>query len=76
MEQCWQSALASQPKPMLRVDLTGVTFIDDAGKVWLAAMHRQGAEFVAGDCMTKSIVSEITGTPETDPDQSENERPG
>jgi hypothetical protein len=42
------------------VDLTGVTSIDPAGKACLAAMHRQGAEFVAADCLTKAIVAEIT----------------
>ena len=60
VEQCWQSTLAHQRKPILRVDLTGVTFIDDAGKACLAAMHRQGAELVAADCLTKDIVAEIT----------------
>ena len=59
VEQCWQSTLARQRKPILRVDLTGVTFIDDAGKACLAAMHRQGAELVAADCLTKEIVAEI-----------------
>ncbi len=59
LEACWQSTLAHQRKPILRVDLTGVTFIDDAGKVCLAAMHRQGAELVAADCLTKEIVAEI-----------------
>ena len=59
-EQCWQSALAHQRKPTLRVDLTGVTFIDDAGKACLTAMHRQGAELVAADCLTRAIVAEIT----------------
>ncbi len=59
-EQCWQSTLAHQRKRILRVDLTDVTFIDDAGKACLAAMYRQGAEFVAADCMTKEIVAEIT----------------
>lgn len=58
VEQCWQST--RQRKPILRVDLTGVTFIDDAGKTCLAAMHRQGAELVAADCLTKEIVAEIT----------------
>jgi len=58
--ESWQSTLARQRKPVLRVDLTGVTFIDAAGKACLAAMHRQGAEFVAADCMTKAIVDEIT----------------
>lgn len=59
LEACWQSTLNQQHKPILRVDLTGATFIDDAGKACLAAMHRQGAEFVANDCLTKAIVAEI-----------------
>ncbi len=62
-EECWQSTLAHQRKPILRVDLAGVTFIDDAGKACLAAMYRQGAELVAADCMTKGIVAEITHSP-------------
>jgi hypothetical protein len=60
MEECWNSAVNQQRKPILRVDLTEVTFIDDAGKACLAAMHRQGAELVAADCLTKDIVAEIT----------------
>jgi hypothetical protein len=39
--------------PFLRVDLTGVNFIDAAGEACLAAMQRQGVEFVAADCLTK-----------------------
>jgi hypothetical protein len=63
LEKCWQSALASQPKPILRVDLTGVTSISPAGKSCLAALHRQGAEFVAADCLTKDILAEIVEAP-------------
>jgi hypothetical protein len=59
LEECWQSALASQLKPILRVDLSGVTFIGADGKVCLATMHHQGAEFVARDCVTKAVVAEI-----------------
>jgi hypothetical protein len=66
LEECWQSTLASQRKPILRVDLTGVTFINAAGKACLAALHRQGAEFVATDCLTKAVVAEITRTPAPD----------
>ena len=47
----------------VRFDLAGVTCIDAAGKAYLAAMHRQGAEFVAADCLTKAIVAEITKAP-------------
>ncbi len=60
LEECWQSTVAGHRKPVLCVDLTGVTFIDAAGKACLAAMHRQGAEFVAADCLTKAVVAEIT----------------
>ena len=60
LEECWKNTLNQQRKPILRVDLSEVTFIDDAGKSCLAAMHRQGAELVAADCLTRDIVAEIT----------------
>jgi hypothetical protein len=63
LEDCWQSTLARQGKPTLRVDLTGVTFISAAGQACLVAMHRQGAEFIAADCLTKAVVAEITQAP-------------
>ena len=59
LEECWKSTLNQQRKPTLRVDLTEVTFIDNAGKACLAAMHRQGTELVAADCLTRDIVAEI-----------------
>lgn len=57
--ECWHRTLVHQRRPIVRVDLTGVTFIDDAGKACLAAMYRQGAEFVAADCVTEDVVTEI-----------------
>jgi ABC-type transporter Mla MlaB component len=60
LEECWQSTLARQGKPILCVDLTGVTFIDAAGQAALAALHRQGAEFLAADCLTRAVVDEIS----------------
>jgi anti-anti-sigma regulatory factor len=60
LEEYTRSVLTRQPEPILRVDLTGVTFIEEAGKACLAALHRDGAEFVAADCLTKAIVAEIT----------------
>lgn len=67
LEQCWQSTQgwqntpSSQGKPVLRFDLTGVTFIDAAGKQFLTARHAEGAEFVCAGCLTHAIVAEITG---------------
>jgi anti-anti-sigma regulatory factor len=59
LEECWKSTLAEPHKPNLCIDLAGVTFIDDAGKACLVAMHRQGAEFIATDCVTKDLVRGI-----------------
>ena len=59
LEQCWQSIVIGQREPILRVDLTGVTLIDEAGKACLADMHRRGAQFVTADCLTNAIVDEI-----------------
>lgn len=59
MERCWKDNLASRPRPNLRVDLTGVTSIDAEGKECLTGMRKQGAEFIAGDCLMKAIVAEI-----------------
>ena len=66
LEECWQANLARRREPTLRVDLTGVTSIDAAGAACLAALHRQGAEFVAADCLMKAVVAEITRAPAPD----------
>jgi anti-anti-sigma regulatory factor len=63
LDACWQRTLAGRRWPVVRVDLADVTFIDDEGKALLEAMHRQGAEFVAADCLTKAVVAEITKGP-------------
>jgi ABC-type transporter Mla MlaB component len=68
LDECWRGARAGRRKPILRVDLTGVTSIDAAGQACLAAMHRQGAEFIAADCLMKAVVAEITRAPVPDPE--------
>jgi len=63
LEACWQTSCDRQSKPILRVDLTNVTYIDAVGQECLASLYRQGAEFVAVDCLTKATVAEITRQP-------------
>jgi anti-anti-sigma regulatory factor len=63
VEDCRQRMLAGLRRSAIRFDLAGVTFIDAAGKAYLEAMHRLGAEFVAADCLTKAVVAEITKAP-------------
>jgi hypothetical protein len=59
LEQCWRGMLETANKATISVDLTGVTYVDAAGKAQLADMHEQGAQFIAYDCMTKAVVEEI-----------------
>jgi hypothetical protein len=66
LEECWRGTLVSRREPILRVDLTEVTSIDAAGQACLAVLHRQGAEFLAADCLMKAVVAEITGAPVPD----------
>jgi hypothetical protein len=63
MENCWKQARADYPQSVGRMDLRGVTFLDAAGKEFLAALHAQGAEFVAAGCAMKAVVAEITCAP-------------
>ena len=62
LQSCCQSTLAGQRKSVLRFDLTGVTSIDAAGKEFLAAMHTQGAKFLACGCLMRAVVAELTDT--------------
>jgi hypothetical protein len=65
LEECWQGTLARRHQPDLRVDLIGHLY-RRAGRACLAAMHRQGGEFIAPDCLMKATVAEITQTPGPD----------
>jgi anti-anti-sigma regulatory factor len=63
LEECWRECPIAGEKPAARIDLTQVTFVDAAGKEFLAARYREGHELVAAGCFMKSVVAEITGTP-------------
>lgn len=61
LEQCWRSVLNSASRPAVCVDLTGVTYIDAAGKARLVEMHEHGAKFITSDCVMEAVVTEIAG---------------
>ena len=63
LDDCWQRSLKCGHVRRRVVDLTGVTFVDAAGKACLAGMYGQGAEFIAADCCIKAVVAEITLCP-------------
>src|SRR5262245_17037695 len=62
LEDCWRSVRSVVPTPNQRFNLTEVTFIDAAGKAFLAARHDEGAKLLAAGCLMNAMVSEISGT--------------
>jgi hypothetical protein len=62
LEQCWRTAKANQPIKGFSVDLTSVTFIDQAGRYLLQLMHRDGVSLVASGLMLQDILDHITGS--------------
>lgn len=65
-EACWQQMRAANRNSVIRLDLTGVTIIDAAGKTFLAAAYAHGAELIAAGCLTRAIVAELTNAPLSD----------
>jgi ABC-type transporter Mla MlaB component len=57
LKECWQQAASADHE--IRVVLKQVTFIDDAGRALLAAMHCAGVKLEATGCMTKAVIAEI-----------------
>jgi anti-anti-sigma regulatory factor len=61
LEDSWRSAVANLGGRTLRVDLSGVVWVDAAGKYLLALMHKAGANFIAPGCMLAALVQDVTG---------------
>ena len=61
LEQCWRELSATSPRPKFFINLCGVSFIDNAGKVLLKEMYRLGAELLAEGCLNQAVVTEIVG---------------
>jgi len=59
LEDCWRTARTRRDRTAVRVDLSGVTFIDAAGKHLLSVMYAQGVEFLCAGCLMKAVVAEV-----------------
>ena len=59
LEQSWREARDKSPDVLLKVNLSGVMFIDAAGKDLLRTIHREGGKLYAGGCLNQAIVREI-----------------
>jgi outer membrane protein TolC/ABC-type transporter Mla MlaB component len=64
LEQCWRELQAASPNQKCSINLRGVSFIDNAGKVLLKEMHRLGGELIAEGCLNQAIVNEIVESDE------------
>ena len=62
VEQCWRELYSASPKQKFLVNLCGVSFIDNSGKILLREMHRLGAILQAEGCLNQSIVDEISSS--------------
>jgi outer membrane protein TolC/ABC-type transporter Mla MlaB component len=56
-ERCWHTS--SDLKKELVVDLSGVTFVDPAGKNLLCSIAREGGQLIGSGLMPKSLIDEI-----------------
>jgi ABC-type transporter Mla MlaB component len=56
---CLQQTQSRLSARNVKVDLTGVTTIDAAGKSFLASAHSRGATLVASGCLMRAIVGEL-----------------
>jgi outer membrane protein len=59
LEQCWRELRATSPEQKFCVNLCGVSFIDNAGKVLLKEIHCHGGNLQAEGCLNQAIVEEI-----------------
>ncbi len=61
LRQCWLMADFDDPA-QCRVDLRDVSFIDDAGKLLLSHMARDGVTIRAAGCLNRAIVESLDKT--------------
>jgi len=59
LEKSWLEAQASPGGEPLCVDLSGVAWIDDAGRELLSRMLQDGAELRATGVMTSAVIEEL-----------------
>lgn len=59
LEKSWLEAQASRNGEPMRVDLSGVTWIDDKGRELLKRMLQDDAQLQATGIMTRAVIEEL-----------------
>jgi ABC-type transporter Mla MlaB component len=67
LEHCWRTAKVQHPQRACAVDLTGVTFVDQAGRYLLQLMHRDGIVKLLGMIVSPGSSRHIPDAIATDP---------
>ncbi len=57
---CWRKAMASSRHRRVRVDLTDVCHVDEAGRTLMTTMYRAGVRFTATGFVMPELVREIS----------------
>lgn len=60
LEKYWLEEQTPSNGEPIRIDLSGVTYIDNKGRDLLSGMIRDGAELRATGVMTRAVIEEIT----------------
>ena len=63
LENCWQTARASQPGRKISVDLKNVICIDRAGRRLLESMHGDGVGFLRAGLAVQDILEQVMEQP-------------
>jgi len=75
LEQCWRELRAGAPEEKFHVNLCGVTFIDNAGKVLLRSIHSEGGQLIAEGCLNQAIVREIAAEAKSSATEKRGKKP-
>jgi hypothetical protein len=59
LEKRWRDTTSRANGKCVSVDVDGVTFIDNQGKILLTGMDSAGVELIANGCMMRWIVQRI-----------------
>jgi anti-anti-sigma regulatory factor len=57
LQECYRATLAAHHPAAVEFDLTAVTFVDAAGKEFLAAVHADGGRFLTTCCLMRALVA-------------------
>jgi ABC-type transporter Mla MlaB component len=57
---CWREAATALPSGRVRVDLSDVRHVDDAGRALLIVMYRSGVRFRANGFVMPALLREIS----------------